>query len=149
MVYLCADQLISIMIARRKPKKGAVGSRVKKMYDEAATKGEKQYQTDLREAQEQEAGAKKMQDQKQSYAGDQQRRASAYGENFKRAGVNATPSKDVQTRKSSGMYDGSVPVAGTSDKKLYAKRNPIRGIRKSEAKASVKRSMIRKMKGAY
>lgn len=138
------------MIARRKPKKGSVGSRIKKMYNEAEEKGEKQYQSDLAAAQRSETNLKKPQDiPEDKHADTQARRITVYGESNRRAGHNATPSKDVQTRKSSGMYDGSVPVAGTSDKKLYAKRNPIRGIRKSEAKASVKKSMIRKMKGSY
>jgi hypothetical protein len=136
------------MYARRKPKKGAVGSRVKKMYDEAATKGEKQYQSDLSNAHEREAGFKKLQQQKQVVQDNRESVANAQSASYRRAGVNASPSKDVQTRKSSGMYDGSVPVAGTSDKKLYAKRNPIKGVRRSDAKGSVKRSMIRKMKSS-
>lgn len=137
------------MIARRKPKKGSIGSRVRQMYDEAGAKGEKQYQVDLAAAQQQEAESRKLQQQKQVAQDVRENLGNAQGTSYKRAGLNASPSKDVQARKSSGMYQGSVPVAGTSDKKLYAKRSPIRGIRKSEAKASVKRSMIKKMKGAY
>ena len=137
------------MIARRKPKKkGAVESRIKALSDEAAAKGEKQYQADLAAAKESEAKASKPQKERQGAIKSFAEGQSVYGENFRRAAVNATPSKDVETRKQSGMYQGSVPVAGTSDKKLYAKRNPKKGVRNSDAKASVKRSMIRQMRSS-
>jgi hypothetical protein len=148
MPYLCVDQLYYIMFARKKPKKGAVASRIKKMHDDAAAKGEKQYQADLSEAQKNEAAFKES----RKLPNDALQISSSFSlssRDSKRSGVNASPAKDVQARKSSGMYDGAVPVAGTSDKKLYAKRNPIKGIRRSEAKGHEKRSMIKKMKGAY
>lgn len=139
MAYLC-----DLMIARRKPKKGAVAARVKQMANDAAVKGEKRYQADLAEAQGREANAKKLQDIPSGKS-----HIRAYSENNRRAAVNAAPSKDIQTRKASGLYEGSVPVAGTSDKKLYAKRNPIKGVRRSDAKPGVKRAMIRKMRSGY
>lgn len=135
------------MYARRKPKKtGAVAGRIKQMSDQAAAKGEKKYQSDLKAAQSQEAESKKLKEHKQEV--NHSANQSNYATGYKRAGENARPANDVQTRKSSGMYRGSVPVAGTDDKKLYAKRNPIKGVRRSDAKASVKRSMIRKMRSA-
>lgn len=140
------------MIARRKkPKKtGAVNSRIKQMYDEAAAKGDEKYQSDLTAAEKQEDEAKRPQKAlPQRFFRDKDEVQGVYSENSRRAGVNATPSQDVKTRKSSGMYEGSVPVAGTSDRKFYAKRNPIKGVRNSDAKGSVKRAMIRKMKSGY
>lgn len=137
------------MIARKKPKKkGAVESRIKSFADKAAAEGEKRYQADLAEAQSGEAEASKLQKIRAERGTEKEKNKIAFGENFRRAAVNATPSKDVETRKQSGMYQGSSPVAGTSDKKLYAKRNPIKGVRSSDAKGSVKRSMIRKMRSS-
>lgn len=137
------------MFARRKPKKGksngSVAKRVNKIANDAAAKGEKAYQSDLAEAQKKEAAAKKPQRVYHAYESDYQ---SVYREQAVKAGVNATPVKDVQTRKSSGMYKGSMPVVGTSNKKLARKRSTVKGIRNSDAKASVKRSMIKRIKGA-
>jgi hypothetical protein len=145
------------MIARYKPKpkkKGAVASRVKQLFNEAATKGEAQYQADRGAAKSQ---VKRMAENKlgtHTRSGDQ--RAISSGDKSQmekvardKAAVRATPIQDVETRRSSGMYQGSAPVAGTSSKKLMRQSSSIKGIRKSEAKGSVKRSMIRKMKGAY
>jgi hypothetical protein len=141
------------MFAKRKPKpKGKVAGRIKALSDEAAAKGEKKYQSDLKTAEATRSASQKFQklpenakNQQPLTQGDRQQ---TYAAGRKRAAVNGPdPVKDIQTKKSSGMYAGSVPVAGTSSKSLMRRRNPVRGIRKSDAKASVKKSMIRQMKG--
>lgn len=135
------------MIARRKPKKGAVASRVKQMFDNATEKGEKRYQSDLSAARRSEQRSKPDQSLPQGEQSEDDKQET-YAENNRKRAVNATPSKDVEAREGSGMYKGSVPVAGTDSKKLMAKRNPIKGIRNSDAKASVKRAMAKKMRSS-
>lgn len=146
------------MIARRKPKKGSVAGRVQQMYNEAATKGEAKYTADREAAKAQvrrmEENKKKSQSAQGTGTSSFNRRAGIERDQLEKvardkAAVRATPVQDVETRRSSGMYQGSVPVGGTGSKKLYRKSSPIKGIRKSDAKGSVKSAMIRKMKGTY
>lgn len=140
------------MIAKRRKKKkggaeqsGAVATRVNKLANDAQVKGDKKYQQDLAYAKQVEKNA--SEDQKSFY--NRTDKNNTYTEGYKRTAVNARPVANVQTQKQSGSYNYTGPVAGTDSKKVMRKRNPIKGIKKSEAKASVKRSMIRKMKSGY
>lgn len=137
----------------RKPKKpgSKVAGRVKKMYDEAAKKGEEQYQSDLSNAKGQIKGRKKGQNtafvqgtDHRSLSPTQKKQEESISRS--RASASSDPVGDVNTKKSSGMYQGSVPVAGTDSKKVMRQHSPIKGIRKSKASANAKKSMIKKMR---
>jgi hypothetical protein len=139
----------------RKPKKpgSKVAGRVKKMYDEAAKKGESQYQSDLDTAKGQIKGRKKAQNTAYSQSDGSkltpaQLKHDRELDQERRAAGNATsdPVKEVNTKKSSGMYSGSVPVAGTDSKKVMRQNNPIKGIKRSKASPNAKKSMIKKMR---
>jgi hypothetical protein len=142
------------MIAQRKPKpKGKVGSRIKALFDTAAAKGEKQYQSDMKAAEQKRVSSEVIQTLPKSASNGttltHSDRQAIYAASNKRKNFDGPdPRQQVATRKSSGMYKGSVPVAGTASRKLMKKRSQIGGIRKSDASPAVKKSMIRKMKGS-
>ena len=140
-----------VMKVKRKPK-GKIEARIKKMYDEAAAKGEAQYQKDLAAAVSAEGHANKTHDlpynaKNQINITDADRQ-QIYKMGHAIAGKDAELVKAVQAKKAAGGYSGSVPVAGTNSKKVMRKNNPIKGIKKSEASASVKKKMAKKLKAS-
>lgn len=127
----------------RKSKVEAISSRVNQLSDEALKKGQMKYNQDLYMAKKQET-ASTTNTNTSFYQRDNN--ANKFSEGYKHAGKDAKPSRNVEALKNSGAYDHSAPLAGTSSKSLMRKFNPKKGIRRSDAKRSVKKAMLRQMR---
>lgn len=132
---------------KKKDRKNAIIIRINKLTHHADTHAKKRYEKDLHAAKSAESSAAKPQKERQGPVETKDEKQGVYAENYRRAAVNATPVKDVETKKSSGMYHGSLPVGGTNSKKIYRKNHPVSGIKKSDAAPHVKKMMIKRMKG--